>query len=260
MKEIIKKWYNILNFPREYDGAFEKLLSETELTPSTVDEYKSANDYKKDLLMSLYFCEATAENAEKQGLPYDVLLDSLSDIVTLTRAYYEERNDIGLYSYGWTVLAHKLYLHKLGRLEFMPSAGKMEVHIPRGEPFDPEACIESFKKSVDFFEKYYPDFEYDTYYTDSWLLDDETLVQFLNKDSNILHFARFFDKQKKTESDDAIHFVFGYSAERGNLSKYAIKNSFMQKLYDYVMNGGKLYRVYGEIKKDDIVSGKLENC
>lgn len=257
MKEIIKKWYDILKFPKEYDSAFEKLLLETRLTPSTVDKYKSMNDYKTDLLMSLYFCEATAKKAEKQGLPFDVLLNSLSDIVTLTKIYYREYNTIGLSGYGWTTLAHRLYLHKLGRLEFMPSAGKMEVHIPRGEPFPPKTCIESFKSSVEFFGKYYPDFKYDTYYTDSWLLDD-TLAQFLNKDSNILNFARLFEKSKKTESDDAIHFVFGSDAARENLSEYEIKNSFMQKLYDYVMNGGKLYRVYGEIKKEDIIGGKLE--
>ena len=28
-------------------------------------------------------------------------------------------------------------------------------------------------------------------------------------------------------------------------------------MYDYVMNGGKLYEVYGEIEKADIISGKL---
>ena len=86
MKEIIKKWYDTLNFPNEYDGAFEKLLSETELTHSTVEEYKSTKDYKKDLLMSLYFCEATAEKAKKQGLPYEVLLETLSDIPTWSKS------------------------------------------------------------------------------------------------------------------------------------------------------------------------------
>lgn len=259
MKEIIKKWYDILNFPKEYDSAFEKLLSSAELTPCTIDEYKSTKDYKKDLLMSLYFCEATAKKSEEEGLPYDVLLDTLSDIPTWTKKYYREYNDIGLFEYGWTVLAHKLYLHKLGRLEFMPSADKMEVHIPAGDPFKPEDCIDSFKRSVVFFERYYPDFQYDTYYTCSWLLDD-TLAKFLNKDSNILHFARFFEVSQKTESDDAIRFVFGWDATRENLSKYEIKNSFMQKLYDYVMDGGKLYHAYGEIKKADIISGKLELC
>ena len=256
MKEIIKKWYDTLNFPNEYDSAFEKLLSEAELTHSTVEEYKSTKDYKKDLLMSLYFCEATAEKAKIQGLPHEVLLETLSDIPTWTRAYWREHNDIGLYEYGWTTLAHNLYLHKLGRLEFMPSAGKMEVHIPAGEPMKPEECLRSFEKSVDFFGKYYPDFNYETYYTDSWLLDD-TLENFLGKDSNILKFARLFKRSEKKESDAALRFTFGWSATRENLHTYKIRNGFMQKMYDYVMNGGKLYEVYGEIEKADIISGKL---
>ena len=257
MKEIIKKWYNILNFPKDYDDAFLKLLSESELTPCTTDDYKSTKDYKKDLLMSLYFCEATAQKTKERGLPYNVLLDTLSDIRKRVIAHYREYNDIGMFGYEWTVHTHRLRLYKLGRLEFMPADNKMEIHIPADEPFNREICIDSLKRSVDFFERYYPDFKYETYSVDSWLLDD-TLAKFLNSNSNILRFAQLFDKSKRTESDDAIHFVFSCNATRENLSKYEIKNTFMQKLYDYVMSGGKLYRVYGEIKKTDIVSGKLE--
>ena len=248
MKAIIKKWY---------DSYFEKLLSETELTPCTIDDYKSTKDYKMDLLMSLYFCESTAKKAKEQGLTYDVILDTFSDITKRVCAFVRENNELGMYGHEWTTLAHGLNLHKLGRLEFMPSADKMEVHIPAGEPFDTDACVDSFLKSVDFFDRYHPDFKYDTYSVDTWLLDD-TLVRFLDKDSNILRFARLFDKKNKTESDDAIRFVFGWNATRENLSKFEIKNSFMQKLYDYITDGGKLYRVYGEIKKDDIVNGRLE--
>ena len=256
MKQIIKKWYDTLKFPAECTNDFENLLASAELTPCAIDEYKITGNFKKDLMMSLYFCDEAAEKAKKQGLPRDVLLETLSDIPTWTNAHYHEYNDIGLLEYGWITLGLNLYLHKLGRLEFMPSADKMEVHIPAGEPLICSDCLQSFKMSVEFFEKYYPNFEYETYYTSTWLLDD-TLAKFLNKDSNILQFAKLFKTSKKKESDAALRFVFGWNATRDNLHTYKIQNGFMQKMYDYVMNGGKLYEVYGEIEKTDITHGRL---
>ena len=86
---------------------------------------------------------------------------------------------------------------------------------------------------------------------------DDTLAKFLNKDSNILQFAKLFKTSKKKESDAALRFVFGWNATRDNLHTYKIQNGFMQKMYDYVMDGGKLYEVYGEIEKTDITHGRL---
>ena len=251
MKRIIKKWYDALNFPEEYADNFNGLIESAKLTPCTIGEYKSTGDFKKDLLMSLYFCEETEDKAKKRGLPYRVLLETLSDISAWTKAYWHENNDIGLLEYNWISLGLNLKLHKLGRLEFMPSADKMEVHIPTGEPLICSECLQSLKMSAEFFGRYYPDYEYETYCTYSWLLDD-TLEKFLKKDSNILRFAKLFKTSKRKESDAALRYVFGWNATRENLHTYKVSNDFMQKMYDYIMMGGKLYEVYGEIKKTDI--------
>ena len=110
MKQIIKKWYDTLKFPAECTNDFENLLASAELTPCAIDEYKITGNFKKDLMMSLYFCDEAAEKAKKQGLPRDVLLETLSDIPTWTNAHYHEYNDIGLLEYGWITLGLNLYL------------------------------------------------------------------------------------------------------------------------------------------------------
>ena len=199
--------------------------------------------------MSLYFCEEAMAESKKCGLPNDVFENTMSDIVAWTKAYEQEYHKLGLFEYSWISLGLKLRLHKLGRLEFMPAENEVEVHVPAGEPIDPNQCEESFRLAEQFFSKYYPDFLYDHYCIHSWLLDD-TLARFLKPDSNILRFSDMFQKREKDENYSALRYVFGWNATKENLKSYIPKNHFMQGLYDYVLNDGKLYAVRGIRKRE----------
>ena len=55
-KAIIKKWYEALEFPKEYDGEFYEALESIEVPEGiTLDDYRSAStDGKRNLLTFLY--------------------------------------------------------------------------------------------------------------------------------------------------------------------------------------------------------------
>lgn len=244
MKEIIKNWYERLHFPEEYRKEFETLLADAALSECAISDYQGTGNFQMDFLMSLYFCEEALSEARKKGIPDEVQIETLSDLVAWTKAYVQENHRLGLYEYAWIRFGLTQKLFKLGRLEFMPAENCVEVHIPSGGPFDPALCEESFQRAEEFFPSCMPEHSYDHYCIHSWLLDD-TLAKFLKPDSNILHFAGLFQPGDRNESDSALRYVFGWDATRENLRRYTPRNSFMQGMYDYVLGGGKLYEVYG---------------
>ena len=246
MKNIIKKWYYKLSFPKEYDEAFEKILEKSSLEPATIDQYTYGKDYEKDFLMFLYFCEDLEKYYKKTGISEDILLDTLSDIVVWTKIHFRINKKIGLSETHWLVRHLSGRLFKLGRLQFCMESEEIEVHIQEGASLDEKECDESFEKAKVFFKNYFPMRKFKYFTCESWLLDD-TLKKFLKPGSNILKFASRFTPYEKSESYSALTYIFERTATEKNLSKYKATSRFAEELKKYVLSGGKLYMVKGRI-------------
>ena len=246
MKQIIQKWYDLLPFPDSWRPEFEALLSKYQLTSCTAEAYHEKEDPQRDLLMYLYFCEAVEETYRKMHISREILLDTLADIVCYAEIYWQLHGVPGLSEPEWLKRHLTVKLFKLGRLQFYMADGELEIHIPAGEPLLPEACRESIARSKDFFKQYFPDFTYSKYTCHSWLLDD-TLRQFMNPSSNILQFADLFRIQRKDVSDVGLRYIFRWDTTCENLAAFPAYNRFSQQIKDYVLSGGTLYEVLGEI-------------
>ena len=260
---IARKWYAKIQFPKEFDQEFEQLLSQqTDLMPIPFASYDLAQNqtaYGKNLVMFLYFCEELSERYAAAGIPEDILLATLEDLVIVTQRNRILRGSIGLVKTSTLVNHFSMRLFRLGRLQFcmtgayvdIPEIGihagdaMMDVHIPKGEPLTLEACNESFAMAETFFAKYFPEYEYHYYMCFSWLLDD-TLKQFLKADSNILKFQKLFRVVHKRETDTILHFMFKYGIEsREELREFSAKTDFAKQVKEYALAGGTFYNVLG---------------
>ena len=263
VKEIIKKWYEILEFPKEFDAEFYTALDEINISDAvTIDNYDlKSQDGKRNLLSFLFMCEAVQKQYEEKGLPYDVLVDSLKDIVVWTKSWTAAKGTLYLKEIGWIAYLMRLEIFKIGRLEYcMVGArdniekygikkgdGIIEIHIPAGESITPEACRDSIAKAKEFFAKYYPEFKYKCFTCDSWLLDDK-LNEYLPENSNIIQFANMFDVLHKSESDAILRFVFRRDTTMVNL-KYAVApTSLAQKIKTALLKGEKFHEAFGVLK------------
>ncbi len=246
MKTVIKKWYDTLGFPTYMQAEFDSLLENAELTPCTIEEYTSDSDYGRNLLMYLYFCENLKEKYAAKGISDDILLHTLSDIVIWATTFYGLYGKVGLEETGWLKNHLSGRLVRLGRLQFCMADGVMEVHIPEGEPLDPEECQKSFERSKTFFAKYFPDFKYDRYTCHSWLLD-RTMLKFLKKDSNVEKFMNLFTETHSDKSDAALKYIFKWNTTRETLKDAEPKSTFAAKVKEYVLAGGELFETEGEI-------------
>lgn len=246
MKTIIKKWYERLKFPKEYDEEFYDMLCKYELSECSAEEYGiDEKDVRKNLLMYLYFCEELSQRYKAKGISDEILTDTLSDIVIWTKTCYGLYEKVGLEEINWIINHMTMRLFKLGRLQFRMADDVLEVHIPKGESMTAERCEKSFAMSKLFFQKYFPDFEYEKYTCDSWLLDP-TLKNLLDANSNIIKFQEMFDLRKTTVSDAILRYVFMRNTTRENLHEQTPVSSFAKKVYEYAMNGKEFYIGFGE--------------
>lgn len=274
VKILAKKWYDIIDFPSEYDVKFEELLSEeTDVVPMKFDEYDVASNRSnkgKNLVMFLYFCEELSQKYEEKGIPREILLDTIDDFKISVKRQYDIDGRIGIVMASVLAKHLSMKLFRLGRLQFcmepfaidLPEKGLskgspvLDIHIPVGNSITKDALNHSFKLADEFFGKYFPDYHYDYYMCHSWLLD-ETLKKFLKEGSNILEFQNLFHPVLKKEDDAILRFMFKYHIDsREELHDCSATTTFAKYVKEYALSEGKFYNVLGVCKKSEIIKEK----
>ena len=262
VEEIITKWYNRLEFPKEYDEDFKVALERTRIAEGiSYEDYDTAcTDGERNLLSFLYMCEATEKEYARLGIPDEILVETLKDIVVYTRLWTEVKGYLYLGELGWLKRHLSVKLFRLGRLQFAIGAMRtdapgyglatgdsiLEIHIPEGSPMTVEACDESFAMARDFFAKFFPDYTYKAFTCGSWLLDD-TLKEHLRKESNILAFAARFGKLSSSESYSLLRYLFKWNTTPDTVADETPTSAFAGSVKDAVLKGKKFYSTFGVI-------------
>lgn len=266
--EIAKKWYTKLPFSEKYNEAFENLLKNPpELVDENITLYMKQNlleQPEKTFIMFLYLCEKLQEQYEEKGIPQEILIASVSDLVLLTDAYYERMGMLGVENPDWMGLTLSFKLFRIGRLQFafygaeqddielglQKNEPVIDVHIPRGQNLQEDEVKNSFQQANAFFKQYFPEYQYRFYACHSWMFD-EAIVPFLKPDSNILKFSKLFTPVSGDVMDSALYFVFGKGVSRQNLKNYEAKSSLAKQLKEYALSGGVLKNVFAVRRIDE---------
>ena len=84
----------------------------------------------------------------------------------------------------------------------------LSVHIPANGKLDEEECEKSYKKAVEVFKKYFPEYNIKGFLCESWLLAPE-LKKLLKPESNILKFKEKYNCfPVGAACNDVFNFVF----------------------------------------------------
>ncbi len=261
--KIVTKWYKKLSFPQKYDAEFYELLEKLPIEAEKIESWDyNSKSPEENILAYLYFCEALEEKYRALGIPEEILLDTLSDIVIWTNTHVGLTGKFGLSETNWLARHLSFRLFKLGRLQFCMADSEfdieeiglkkdspvMEIHIPEGEPMLPERCVASIRASRPFFKKYFPDFKYFAYTCHSWLLDREVLA-LAGEGSNITAFASLFKIAREDESDALFKYIFKWNATRDMLPSYEAKSSLAKKVKEAGISGVRFHESLGYILK-----------
>lgn len=230
------------------------------------DNFKSfftKNDMIKLAVALLYSVEFTYPKYQKAVISDEIYFETMKDIAV----WCENNNNKGLKNLPWIKNHLNFDLFKIGRLQFqiykcdnrtlnydlLPfnfGENLIYVHIPQGEKLVYAECVNSLKNAKRFFGEYFPNYDFDYFFCESWLLYGENW-QFMNSSSNILQFSTLFDLVYSVEDDrQAIERIFG--KRKIIKSKYEEKTTLQRSAKRFMQNGGKLGVGIGILFKGDI--------
>ena len=188
---------------------------------------------------------------DEVGIDEKIYFDTMSDI----KIWCEKTGNKGVEEYMWLRNHVRFELFRLGRLQFQiyPCKNKtllynklpfsygdnlVNIHIPEGEKLDTDKCKESFQMAREFFGEYFPDYKYDYYICESWLMFEGNR-DFMKKDSNIVKFMDMFEICYNVKVDvQAIERIYG---KRKLFKKNYSENTDLQKRAKaYMLSGNKL--------------------
>jgi hypothetical protein len=147
----------------------------------------------------------------------------------------------GLRKESWIELAFSGGIFELGRLQFAPHDGRLEIHIPEeGGPLEPAAVDASLARARKLFR------DHAEARCRSWLLDPQ-LLGLLPADSNIVSFQRRFEPTGESHlgDDDVLEFVFHTLAR--DLDRLPRGTTLERVLGDHLRGGGHLYTTTGTL-------------
>ena len=272
---------------KAYDVAFGQFETNGELIEKMVCSSSLDNmqpflsQLKKDrvsgaavcLAAALALSEKTYIEYQKRKIPDNIFYDTLSDISVWVKTLEREENICGLAEIMW--IRHSLYLNlfKIGRLQYQfyktdyrssgltfsqrrrtpvkDKSAVINIHIPEGGKLDFEACRTSLDEAEDFFAIYYPEYEYNGFVCDSWLLDLSNR-KFMSSDSNIIKFAELFDCVFPTRfhNNEIKRRLWGTQTnKKSEIAAFEEATDLQKRTKAYLLNGGKTGNGYGFIKK-----------
>ncbi len=262
-KEIVKKWYNKLGFPKIYDKEFYPALDSIRVTDAmTIERYdKTSTDGKKNLIYYLFFCEALSKKYEELGMPENILLDTLGDLVVWTKTWTCVKGTLHLEQLNWLSRHLTGKLFKIGRLqfclgnsehnvpEFNISEGDriIEMHIQAEGKLDIEECRKSIEMAKEFFREYFPLHTYEYFTCHSWLIDAD-LKDYLPEGSNILKFGDMFYRAGNDDSNALLRYIFRWDTNEINLRYATATSSFAERIRKAVLGGKTFHETLGIIK------------
>lgn len=218
---------------------------------------------KKPMLILAVILKLACDVKEKYiaaGIDDKIYYDTMSDI----KIWCQRNNNKGLKNYGWLKNHVCFELFRLGRLQFqlyecknktlfydkLPfsyGAKLLYVHIPEGEKLYEDKCTESLEEARRFFSRFFPDFNYEYFFCESWLLFDGN-KEFMSEDSNIVRFMSLFEHCYSVKIDvQAVERIYG---KRKLIKKnYSEKTTLQKNAKRYMLSGGKLGVGVGIIRK-----------
>ncbi|MHB9025259.1 MAG: acyltransferase domain-containing protein [Armatimonadota bacterium] len=130
-----------------------------------------------------------------------------------------------------------------------PGDPVLHVHIPAGSKMDGAACLDSYRRALDFFPRYFPEFAFRAFACSSWLLDSQ-FAQLLPATSNIVQFVKsYYTYPVKSGDEGAFDRVFG--GRPADLAAAPRDTALRRAILDFTQTGNRLRGATGFILRDD---------
>lgn len=147
----------------------------------------------------------------------------------------------------------RLELHEWD-LALAPGDDILTFHIPATGPLRFEECGISFRKALEIFPRYYPEFEFRGFYSGTWLLD-KRLQTLLPHESNIVRMQRelYLYPGLQGDNQQVYQRVFGWGVT--DINSVSWETSLQNIIGQYLNSGGHFHGGYAFIMREDLSWG-----
>lgn len=204
--------------------------------------------HMKMLYCQLECARRTWDRYRQKGIPEAVYTDTMK-CFTRFLAECGKKNGCMFFDRGWwTYRQVSMSLFRIGTLEYEFERYEEEkviaVHIPSDADLSKDAVDRSLEAAGSFFHTYYPEYGYDKYTCDSWLLSP-VLRKALPGQSNIVSFQdRFTITQTDRKSEDYIEWLFRVPAGTA-YSELPEDTSLQRRIKVLLLEGETVGSAYG---------------
>jgi hypothetical protein len=130
------------------------------------------------------------------------------------------------------------------------NADVLIFHVPAGAPLTFEMCGDSFRRALEAFPRYYPDFHFRAFWTSTWMMDPR-LQKLVAPESNIVRLQREMFVYPGLQGDNNQYYerIFGWGTKDINAVEW--KTSLQRAIGNYLNAGGHFHGGYCFLLKDD---------
>lgn len=129
--------------------------------------------------------------------------------------------------------------------KLMPGDPVVNLHIPSGVPFTPEALDQTMVDIRAFLAAYFPDYKYQAFFCGSWLLDPQ-LGDLLGHDSNIARFGRrFIPVCTQNDGYGVFRFAFLMPDNNFTFAELPEKTRLQRLVKQHYLDGKAIYAMHG---------------
>lgn len=251
--EIIKQLERAAReIPWEQAAPCLEQLLDRETAPSAYQELNAVLSDGPDHFQLLFCYLECARRAyqryQDRHIPRQIYIDTMKCFPRFLGECEQERGRMYFDRGWWSWRQTSMSLFRIGALEyeFLPYDNKpaLALHIPSDAQLTPEAVDRSLEQAELFFQTYFPDFQYNRYTCNSWLLSPQ-LRPFLAQGSNILAFQDRFQILEENPGDkEYIQWLFQVPVDT-EYSRLPDRTSLQKEVKSLLLQGGAVGCAFG---------------
>lgn len=216
--------------------------------------FSEDNNGLKMLTCMLCSSILTYDRYQKMGIDDKIYFDTFACFSRFVKEHKESYGTYGFDRDWWTPRQIAMQEFRIDELEYEmvceEGRNMISVHIPSNADMDKVKCLSSYHKAKDFFAMYYPDYQYEQFFCDSWLLSPN-LKDVLTSGSKILSFQSAYEIIKFDK--DATEFMeWIFKNPDLPLEELPEHTSLQRNLKEYLKNGGKIGGAVGYLKLENL--------
>lgn len=223
----------------------KKDISISELKPPVDGTLKSEFALMPPLIANAAnFCD----DAKNRGIDKEILSTTLKALNMYINSNVNRKGRIGTSGYHtWLPLYAQGKLFRIGAFQFELRSFRGEkalgVHIPNGTKLDVNENMENFCQALEFFNKYYSEYDFKALVCESWLLNPH-IETIMGRKTNITRFGDMFERFEIEEENDGVYISVFKVLEPKSIDELREETSLQKNIKKFIKEGNR-FKDYG---------------